>query len=118
MRRRPDTLLPIEEAILAVLAARGARDAGPVHGFELAREIAAADAARSLTAHGTLYKALARLEGGALVASRWEDAGDALAGGRPRRRLYEITDAGSRAFASRERVEPRAAFRPASPRTA
>jgi len=49
---------------------------------------------RSLTSHGTLYKALGRLEEFGLVASRWEDA--AAAEGRPRRRLFELTGQGAR----------------------
>jgi DNA-binding PadR family transcriptional regulator len=48
---------------------------------------------RSLTAHGTLYKALGRLEELGLLASRWEDV-PAIAG-RPRRRLYELTGEGA-----------------------
>ncbi|MBA3407463.1 MAG: helix-turn-helix transcriptional regulator, partial [Solirubrobacterales bacterium] len=49
---------------------------------------------RSLTAHGTLYKALSRLEEFGLLTSRWEDA--AAVEGRPRRRLYELTGQGAR----------------------
>ena len=47
---------------------------------------------RSLTGHGTLYKALSRLEEFGLLASHWEDP--AAAEGRPRRRLYELTERG------------------------
>jgi PadR family transcriptional regulator, regulatory protein PadR len=50
------------------------------------------------TAHGTLYKALARLEDAGLLVSRWEDADLAAADGRPRRRLYRITTAGQAAY--------------------
>jgi DNA-binding PadR family transcriptional regulator len=53
---------------------------------------------RSLTSHGTLYKALGRLEGFGLLASHWEDA--AAVEGRPRRRLYELTGEGARLAAS------------------
>ncbi len=49
---------------------------------------------RSLTAHGTLYKALGRLEEFGLLSSHWEDA--ETAEGRPRRRLYELTGQGAR----------------------
>ena len=42
---------------------------------------------------GTLYPALARLERAGMLASRWEDA-DPRKVGRPRRRLYELTNAG------------------------
>ena len=47
---------------------------------------------KALTGHGTLYKALGRLEEFGLLASRWEDA--EAAEGRPRRRLYELTGQG------------------------
>ena len=49
---------------------------------------------RALTGHGTLYKALGRLEEFGLLGSRWEDA-EAVEG-RPRRRLYELTGEGAR----------------------
>ena len=54
---------------------------------------------RPLTSHGTLYKALARLEEFGLLTSAWEDAATA-AEGRPRRRLYELTGEGARLAAS------------------
>ena len=47
---------------------------------------------KALTGHGTLYKALGRLEELGLLASRWEDP-EAVEG-RPRRRLYELTGRG------------------------
>lgn len=43
---------------------------------------------------GTVYPALRRLEAMQLVASRWEDDGRARKESRPRRRYYELTDAG------------------------
>jgi PadR family transcriptional regulator len=64
------------------------------HGFGLAQAMREHSASRSLTAHGTLYKALGRLEEFGLLTSRWEDA--AAAEGRPRRRLYELTRQGAR----------------------
>lgn len=91
MRRRSGALVPLEVAILETAAAR--RD--PFHGFELAKALAGAEGARGLTAHGTLYKALARLADQGLLAARWEDADAALREGRPRRRLYRITGAGA-----------------------
>ena len=54
---------------------------------------------KRLTAHGTLYKALGRLEEAGLLHDRWEDAELALAEGRPRRRLYQLTAAGDAALA-------------------
>ena len=52
---------------------------------------------RSLTGHGTLYKALARLERFGLLASSWEQGG---ADGRPRRRLYVLTLQGAQVAAA------------------
>jgi PadR family transcriptional regulator, regulatory protein PadR len=77
------------------------------HGFGLARTMRERRGARSLTAHGTLYKALGRLEDFGLLKSRWEDA-SAAAEGRPRRRLYELTGEGARvARAEKEAAAPR-----------
>jgi DNA-binding PadR family transcriptional regulator len=67
------------------------------HGFALARALRERDHARSLTAHGTLYKALERLERAGLLESRWEEPELAAAGRRPRRRLYRVTGLGERA---------------------
>jgi PadR family transcriptional regulator PadR len=94
-RRKPGALLPLETEILG--AALATRRAGQTtfHGFGLAQAMREERASRSLTAHGTLYKALGRLEELGLVASRWEDAATA-AEGRPRRRLYELTGEGAR----------------------
>ncbi len=63
------------------------------HGFGLAKVIREQTGSRSLTAHGTLYKALGRLEEFGLLTSRWEDP--AAVEGRPRRRLYELTGQGA-----------------------
>ena len=93
-RRKPGTLLPLETEILgAALALRGSGDAR-FHGFGLAHAMREQSGSRALTGHGTLYKALGRLEDRGLLASRWEDA--AAAEGRPRRRLYELTGEGAR----------------------
>ena len=45
-------------------------------------------------ASGTVYPALRRLERARLLSGRWEDAPAAQRGGRPQRRLYELTEAG------------------------
>ena len=93
-RRKSGTLLPLENEILGVgLALLRSGHAG-FHGFGLAQTMREQGGSRSLTAHGTLYKALSRLEGFGLLTSRWEDA--AAAEGRPRRRLYELTGEGAR----------------------
>ena len=45
-------------------------------------------------ASGTVYPVLRRLEKEAAVESEWEDAADASAAGRRRRRIYRLTESG------------------------
>jgi len=99
MRRKRGALVPLELAILDAAAAHGE----PVHGFELAKMLADAEGARSLTAHGTLYKALGRLAEQRLVEAEWEDLAIAAREGRPRRRLYRVTGEGARRLAAARR---------------
>ena len=108
MRRKPGALLPLELQILETALDLRRRGDQEFHGFAMAREIQEHEGARRLTAHGTLYKALARLERAGLLASRWEDPASAAGESRPRRRLYEVTGAGERAF-SRAQMEERRA---------
>jgi PadR family transcriptional regulator PadR len=99
-RRKAGTLLPLELRILSSgldLQRAGA----PFHGFALAAEMSAGDGmARPLTAHGTLYKALARLAELGLLSAEWEDPEIAQTEGRPRRRLYAVTGDGALALAA------------------
>ncbi len=90
-RRRPGSLLPLELGILRACLEAG--ESGS-HGFALAKAIADAGDSRELTATGTLYRALHRLDAAGLVDSWWEDPNDATDAGRPRRRSYRITRAG------------------------
>jgi PadR family transcriptional regulator PadR len=107
-RRSPGTLLPLEVDILeAGLELRRSGDA-EFHGFQLAKRIAASGVARKLTAHGTLYKALGRLEDAGLLTSEWEDPDTAVAEGRPRRRLYTVTGQGERRLAAWRQEQPSA----------
>ncbi|HEY7730850.1 MAG TPA: PadR family transcriptional regulator [Gaiellaceae bacterium] len=99
MRRKPGALVPLEAAILEAAAARGE----PFHGFELAKALADAAGSRTLTAHGTLYKALARLSDAGLLDDEWEDPETALREGRPRRRLYRLTGVGQQRLADERR---------------
>lgn len=110
-RRKPGTLLPLEAEILdAALSLRSSAAQG-FHGFGLAQAMRERSGSRSLTAHGTLYKALARLEEFGLLTSGWEDA--VAVEGRPRRRLYELTEAGAEvARKAREDGSPSPAFAP------
>jgi PadR family transcriptional regulator PadR len=108
-RRKPGTLLPLEVEILEVALSMLRSGQATFHGFGLARTMREQSGSRSLTAHGTLYKALGRLEEFGLLASRWEDA--AAAEGRPRRRLYELTRQGAQA-SERARADTAVASRP------
>jgi PadR family transcriptional regulator PadR len=98
MRRREGTLLPLEVSILGTGLELRSTDQPEFHGFRLAKELRDRDEARRLTAHGTLYKALDRMERAGLLESRWEDPDLAAAGSRPRRRLYRVTGAGEQAL--------------------
>jgi len=72
------------------LQGEGSRD---FHGFGIAQTMRDRQGSRALTSHGTLYKALGRLEELGLLTSSWEDA--ATVEGRPRRRLYRLTGEGA-----------------------
>lgn len=61
---------------------------GHRHGFQI-MEI-------SGLASGTVYPVLRRLERESAVESRWEDEETAQEAGRPRRRVYRLTDSGQR----------------------
>jgi PadR family transcriptional regulator PadR len=93
-RRKPGALLPLETEILGVGLTMLRSGQATFHGFGLAQTMREQSGSRALTGHGTLYKALGRLEEFGLLASRWEDA--AADEGRPRRRLYELTGEGAR----------------------
>jgi DNA-binding PadR family transcriptional regulator len=100
MRRRAGVLLPLEVEILQVIADARRQGNGWVHGFAIARMVRDSTGSKRLTAHGTLYKALARLDEAGLLEDQWEDADAALVAGRPRRRLYRLTGAGQHALAT------------------
>ena len=105
MRRKQGTLLPIEISILETGLELHARQVREFYGFLIAKELTEREGARKLTAYGTLYKALSRMENQGLLTSHWEDPVNAGAGGRPRRRLYQVTPAGQNALlAVRSRV--------------
>jgi DNA-binding PadR family transcriptional regulator len=113
-RRRPGVLLPLEIDILDRAASSPSSDAAAgFHGFLMAKWLRADSGARRLTGHGTLYKALGRLETAGLLESWWEDAGVAAFDGRPRRRLYRVTPAGRAALAAALARAPSSAWRTA-----
>jgi PadR family transcriptional regulator, regulatory protein PadR len=98
MRRKPGTLLPLETEILEVAQSLRRSGHATFHGFGLAQTMRDENGSRSLTSHGTLYKALGRLEELGLLTSRWEDR---AVEGRPRRRLYALTGEGARVAEAR-----------------
>ena len=63
------------------------------------RWIQGVNGALLLTAHGTLYRALHRLEQAGFLESFWEDPRLALEQGRPTRRFYRVTAAGEQTLA-------------------
>jgi len=91
-------LLPLEVAILGVAIDIRGEEKGEFHGYQAARLLKEREEAKMLTAHGTLYKALERLQVGGLLESRWEDPDTAANEERPRRRFYKITAAGETAW--------------------
>jgi DNA-binding PadR family transcriptional regulator len=99
MRRKAGSLVPLELSILEAGIELAVRGAQYFHGFLIAKEVKEREDARLLTAHGTLYKALDRMQKAGLLESEWEDPVAAAAEGRPRRRLYRVTVAGQAALA-------------------
>ncbi len=117
MRRKTGSLVPLEVSILEA-ALRLRRDrVDEVHGFQLAKVMRDDAGARRLTAYGTLYRALERLEGFGFLDSRWEDATIAAETGRPPRRFYRLTVSGERALADATPARPAAALSPSRPVT-
>jgi DNA-binding PadR family transcriptional regulator len=118
MRRKPGALIPIEVSILRTAIDLRARGTAHFHGFMIARELKEREDARLLTAYGTLYRALDRLQKAGLLESEWEDPSVAVEEGRPRRRLYWITAAGQSAYIQVAAIESRPAGLPnATPAT-
>ena len=99
MRRKPGALLPIEASLIEAGVELAKRGAPEFHGYLIARRIRDDEGAKRLTAHGTLYRALDRMEDAGLLVSRWEDPLLAETDGRPRRRLYRVTAIGEQALA-------------------
>ena len=93
-RRKAGELIAIEVDIL--VEALRVTTAGQVefHGFALAKQLRDGRQSQGLIAHGTLYKALGRLEDVGMLESTLEDPDIAADEGRPRRRLYRITSQG------------------------
>src|ERR1041384_6971579 len=110
MRRKAGVLIPLEIAVLDAALRLRKRGVTAIHGYALAEEIRDVSDQRLLTSHGTLYRALHRLERAGYITSAWEDAALAEEDGRPRRRLYRPTPPADPALA-RARREASAAKR-------
>ena len=117
MRRKPGALVPLELAICSSAADLRRAGSPEFHGYEIAKRLGDETERRLLTAYGTLYRALGRLEKMGLLKSRWEDPQIPARENRPGRRLYTLTAAGEEAVrearrASIEKVPKRAPRRP------
>jgi DNA-binding PadR family transcriptional regulator len=99
VRRKAGSLVPLEVAICSAAVALCNRGVEQFHGYLLAKELKEASDAKLLTAYGTLYRALGRLEQMGLVTSAWEHPQIPADENRPRRRLYSITPDGRNAAA-------------------
>jgi DNA-binding PadR family transcriptional regulator len=96
-------MVPLELAICdAALDLRG-RGVDACHGYELAKALADAADVQQLTAYGTLYRALSRLDAMGYLTSAWEDPAVHARERRPRRRLYTLTSSGEAALADAHR---------------
>src|SRR3954452_4502011 len=107
MRRKPGALLPIEDAILRAAIRLWRTGTAEFHGYEIARHVAEHADRRSLTAYGTVYRALSRLGRLGLVERHWADPRIAAKQNRRGRRLYVLT--GSRLAAAqgaKRRITP------------
>jgi PadR family transcriptional regulator len=93
------------------------RGTNEFHGYEIAKRLGDENNRRLLTAYGTLYRALGRLEAMGLLESHWEDPQIPARENRPGRRIYVLTAAGETAAqearnAAGEKIPRRAARRP------
>jgi PadR family transcriptional regulator PadR len=117
VRRKPGQLVPLETAICVCAANLRRNGTLQFHGYEIAKRLGDENSRRLLTAYGTLYRALGRLEGMGLLQSQWEDPQIPARENRPGRRMYTLTAAGETAAqearkAARGQMPKRAARRP------
>ena len=109
MRRKPGALVPLERAICETAADLHASGIEDFHGYELAKRLGDIADRRLLTAYGTLYRALGRLEQMGMLTSRWEDPAIAARENRPGRRLYQLTAQGEAAVREARADQPKTA---------
>ena len=106
MRRKTDHLIPLEVSVLEAAVALHKRGTTAFHGYSLAKVIKTKTDRRMLTAYGTLYRALHRLERAGIIEGFWENPVEAEKENRPRRRLYRLTALAETALA-RARAQQR-----------
>jgi PadR family transcriptional regulator, regulatory protein PadR len=104
MRRRAGQLVPLEIAICDAAARLRRRGVNEFHGYEIAKRLGEDVDSKLLTAYGTLYRALGRLESMGLLESRWEDPQIAANENRPGRRLYSLTGAAEETLAVQRKL--------------
>jgi DNA-binding PadR family transcriptional regulator len=97
MRRKAGALVPLETSILIVAVRLHADGVEEFHGYQIAKHLADNADRRLLTAYGTLYRALGRLETMGFLKSHWENPQVAADENRPGRRLYALTGEGATA---------------------
>jgi PadR family transcriptional regulator PadR len=100
VNRSKGRLIPIEVEILSAALALRREGTDEFHGFSMGKRLEEAGASRSIVGHGTLYKALHRLELGGYLASHWEESQAEFRARGARRRLYHITAEGQAALAA------------------
>jgi PadR family transcriptional regulator, regulatory protein PadR len=99
MNRSKDRLIPIEVAILSAALALRQEGTDEFHGFSIGKRLEEGSATRSIIGHGTLYKALHRLELRGFLVSHWEESQAEHRARGARRRLYRLTTEGQTALA-------------------
>ncbi len=102
--------MPLEQAICETAADLRARGMDQFHGYELAKRMGDLSDRKLLTAYGTLYRALARLEQMGLLTSEWEDPQIPARENRPGRRLYQLTALGVDAARAKPDAAPAKSF--------
>jgi PadR family transcriptional regulator PadR len=110
-------LVPLETAICVCAANLRRKGTVAFHGYEIAKRLGDESDHRLLTAYGTLYRALGRLEAMGLLQSQWEDPQIPARENRPGRRMYTLTAAGETAAqdarkAAAQKIPKRATRRP------
>lgn len=91
MRRKQNTLVPLEQSIIDMATHLQQQGIQEFHGFRIAKEIEALDNKHHLIGFGTLYRALNRLQKMGRLQGRWEDEVPQEEH-RPRRRYYHLVN--------------------------